>query len=104
VLIVIFNTIIIINILLNITYAGCTTILNNSMKLSTLERPPVMQPCKNFPALQGILKFITAFKRALYQSSGIFSFINNDCTTKYRPVLSSERAPQDEEQSNFPEK
>jgi hypothetical protein len=27
-----------------------------------------------------------------------------DCTTNYRPVLSSERAHQDEEQSNFPAK
>jgi hypothetical protein len=27
-----------------------------------------------------------------------------DCTTNYRPVLSSERAPQDEEQKNFPAK
>jgi hypothetical protein len=27
-----------------------------------------------------------------------------DCTTNYRPILSSERAPQDEEQSNFPAK
>jgi hypothetical protein len=27
-----------------------------------------------------------------------------DCTTNYRPVLSSQRAPQDKEQSNFPAK
>jgi hypothetical protein len=26
------------------------------------------------------------------------------CTANYRPALSSERAPQDEEQSNFPAK
>jgi hypothetical protein len=37
-----------------------------------------------------------------YESSATLT--TNRLTTNYRPVLSSDRAPQDEEQSNFPVK
>jgi hypothetical protein len=33
-----------------------------------LEKPPVVQPLKNFPAFYGIQRFITVFTRALYWS------------------------------------
>jgi hypothetical protein len=39
-----------------------------------------------------------------FNVSGAHFLPLTDCNTNYRPVLSSERAPQDEEQSNFPAK
>jgi hypothetical protein len=38
------------------------------MDLSLLEKPPIVQLLKNFPAFYGTRRFITVFTRALYWS------------------------------------
>jgi hypothetical protein len=40
-------------------------ILTNSMELSILERPSIVQPLENLPALYGTRRFIIAFSIAL---------------------------------------
>jgi hypothetical protein len=38
------------------------------MELTDLEKPPIVQPLKNFPAFYGTRRFITELTRALYWS------------------------------------
>jgi hypothetical protein len=40
----------------------------HSWSSALLERPPIVQPLKNFPGFYGIQRFITMFTRALHWS------------------------------------
>jgi hypothetical protein len=42
-------------------------VLTHSRSLGLLEKPPIVQLLKNFPAFYGTRKFITVFTRALHR-------------------------------------
>jgi hypothetical protein len=48
-------------------YAYIHISLTHSWGWDLLEKPPIVQPLKNFPAFYGTLTFITVFTRALRQ-------------------------------------
>jgi hypothetical protein len=46
----------------------CLYSLTHSWSWALLEKPPIVQPLKNFPAFYGTQRFITVFTRALHWS------------------------------------
>jgi hypothetical protein len=59
----------------------CTS-LTHSWSWALLEKPPIMQLLKNFPAFYGTRRFITVFTRALHYS---LSLVRS--TNPYHPIL-----------------